>query len=511
MARGDSLKALSRNDMMLIGLLLDRPMHGYELAEVLSGLGQWADMGRTSVYYTLGRLERDGLVTKHVERHGDKPERSVYSMTEEGRNAFFRSIEETLRAGSEPLSALDVAIFYSNRLDQEAVVDAVRERIASLEEEITESVEQMSRDGEGSAVDLPLRLVLQRRLALLRANVEFLEGLVELASGRGADRAAGAISGTLDGNVLHELIRTLATAKRTGLLTVAADAGTVTFALHRGLLYGYAPDLALGDEESLVAVFTTARGASYHFVATEEIPEGLVNASGATEVILKGCRGVMASTAFETLVPDPQSLLDARDGMPAGIDEPGLTEAERRLMEVVDGVKTITDLAARLATDEMLVARIAYPLWAAGFLVRTGTTKRSLVQAVGAYAHRWLEAVELFGGAPAREAIEHAVCGSQRSSHSCRFALDPKQVSEFDFPEGVAALAVLAGDFVDGVLDVVEEVVGEAFVNDVLAGYAADISGTHLETLVKHRAVPERVLEVLESRIADEGRRRRRR
>jgi DNA-binding PadR family transcriptional regulator len=52
------------NELAILGLLMEQPLHGYELKKRLSGLlGGRASLSFGSLYPALGRLERAGLVT----------------------------------------------------------------------------------------------------------------------------------------------------------------------------------------------------------------------------------------------------------------------------------------------------------------------------------------------------------------------------------------------------------------------------------------------------------------
>jgi PadR family transcriptional regulator AphA len=69
---------------------------GYEIKK-LSMEGKYShfvDASFGSIYPSLARLEKDGLVTCREEVQPGKPPRKVYSITPEGRTAFFQSLLE---------------------------------------------------------------------------------------------------------------------------------------------------------------------------------------------------------------------------------------------------------------------------------------------------------------------------------------------------------------------------------------------------------------------------------
>ncbi|MFT4280380.1 PadR family transcriptional regulator [Microbacterium sp.] len=79
---------LTITELTLLGLLVERPQHGYELEQTIEqrGIRRWAEIGFSSIYYVLNKLERRGLVS------GDEPDggaraRRVFRPTAAGREA----------------------------------------------------------------------------------------------------------------------------------------------------------------------------------------------------------------------------------------------------------------------------------------------------------------------------------------------------------------------------------------------------------------------------------------
>jgi DNA-binding PadR family transcriptional regulator len=74
---------------VLLGLLAGRPHHGYELKQAHDAvLPQAKPLAFGQVYATLGRLERDGLVTPAATDRAGGPERTTFALTDSGRVAL---------------------------------------------------------------------------------------------------------------------------------------------------------------------------------------------------------------------------------------------------------------------------------------------------------------------------------------------------------------------------------------------------------------------------------------
>ena len=71
---------------VLLGLLADGPLHGYELKRAHDlHMPQAKPLAFGQVYATLGRLERDGLVEEAEKGQDGGPERTTYALTELGK------------------------------------------------------------------------------------------------------------------------------------------------------------------------------------------------------------------------------------------------------------------------------------------------------------------------------------------------------------------------------------------------------------------------------------------
>ena len=75
----------------LLGLLAQRPRHGYELhaafEAVMGGERNW-DVKPAQIYTTLARLEEGGLVIEEGIGQGGGPEKRIYAITTAGRSAL---------------------------------------------------------------------------------------------------------------------------------------------------------------------------------------------------------------------------------------------------------------------------------------------------------------------------------------------------------------------------------------------------------------------------------------
>lgn len=83
-------------DLVLLSLLAERPMHGYQANLELERrqVRDWAGISRPQVYYSLEKLERMGLIrSANSDEPAAGPQRSVYSTSAAGRGALADALE----------------------------------------------------------------------------------------------------------------------------------------------------------------------------------------------------------------------------------------------------------------------------------------------------------------------------------------------------------------------------------------------------------------------------------
>src|SRR5947209_14499297 len=89
-------RELTTPDLVLLSLLAERPMHGYEANLELERrhARDWARISRPQIYYSLEKLSGMGLLrTGESDEPAAGPERSVFMTTTRGRAALADALE----------------------------------------------------------------------------------------------------------------------------------------------------------------------------------------------------------------------------------------------------------------------------------------------------------------------------------------------------------------------------------------------------------------------------------
>jgi DNA-binding PadR family transcriptional regulator len=87
---------LTTPDLVLLSLLAERSMHGYQANALLEfrKVRDWAGVSRPQAYYSLDKLARLGLIrSAEAEDHAGGPERRVFETTARGRSRLADALE----------------------------------------------------------------------------------------------------------------------------------------------------------------------------------------------------------------------------------------------------------------------------------------------------------------------------------------------------------------------------------------------------------------------------------
>ncbi len=133
------MRRLTDAELLLLGLVAEMPRHGYELDRVIEqrSMRQWTQIGFSSIYYVLGKLERLRLVAAKKPagpRAGTKA-RKVYAMTPAGRRALAAQTVDALRDVRPEYPSVLLGMINWPVLNRGPALEALRARGKAIEAE----------------------------------------------------------------------------------------------------------------------------------------------------------------------------------------------------------------------------------------------------------------------------------------------------------------------------------------------------------------------------------------
>ena len=383
-----SAPSTTKIDLLLLGLLLDRPMHGYELYQQIQTeeIDTWFNVSMAGVYYSLGKLRDRGLVAESRQRGGGSTRKSIFRLTEEGRTAFFSAMEAQALNQKTASLDYDLVIYLLNKLPFQQAITLLEQHQAFLAEQAREvqSILAAEKDRNGSSLRLA---VLDHKLRYLEMEQNWLADVIHGIEGEGeagypyAGERPGLmiLRGDLRHYHLPDLFRLIVSGKHSGRLTVTDGIQIRTLAFEKGQpvcatsrRQDEPPISPTAPEHVLSGIYDLFRWQEGQFTFDQEmgtedfcVPLNM----SAEDLILRGCRWVDNWTIIQRLIPSADTIFELGTGA-EHLEAFDLTDAEEQVVAAVDGVKDVATVAHEVKLTVFEASRAFYCLAAVG-VVRT--------------------------------------------------------------------------------------------------------------------------------------------
>lgn len=129
-------KTLTDAELLLLGLVAEMPRHGYELEQVIEqrGMREWTQIGFSSIYFVLGKLEKVGFIG--AEKPSGIKARKAYAITPAGHAALVAQTLEALSVPRPTYSSALLGMAHWPVLSREAALGALDARGKTISEEM---------------------------------------------------------------------------------------------------------------------------------------------------------------------------------------------------------------------------------------------------------------------------------------------------------------------------------------------------------------------------------------
>jgi DNA-binding PadR family transcriptional regulator len=173
--------------LAVLTLLAEQPMHPYEMSSVLKQRRKEASikLNYGSLYSVVESLRAQGAIeVRETRREGNRPERTVYGLTDAGRTQMTEWLGDLLRSPSKEYPRFEAALSLMPALPVGEVIALLEVRLELLRERHEAEARELERS---AAIGMPRLLLVEHEYeqALLAAEIAFVAGLLdELHSGR---------------------------------------------------------------------------------------------------------------------------------------------------------------------------------------------------------------------------------------------------------------------------------------------------------------------------------------
>jgi len=170
---------MTNSELAILTLVNEQPRHGYEIEQVLDerGFREWTELGFSSIYYLLKKLEQRGWVESQAEQIENRPSRRVYQLTAAGAAALRLAVKQAL---SEPKpGGADFLLGLANLplLSPAEIETAIRGYRACLADKLAGL--QGKRDGAPDRLPFHAGVMFDLSLARLQAELDWTKGFLD--------------------------------------------------------------------------------------------------------------------------------------------------------------------------------------------------------------------------------------------------------------------------------------------------------------------------------------------
>jgi DNA-binding PadR family transcriptional regulator len=176
-------------ELLLLGLLREQGMHGYQLLEFIdTQMAYCVDLKKPTAYFLLDKMAVAGWIRFEQGQEGNRPLRRVYSITPAGEAEFQRLLRENLGNYALARSATDIGLAFIDALSPPEVLALLQQRRDAVQEQLATA--QAAPAHPGGA-----QLIIDHQLHHLQAELEWLSRVIERV-GRRARAARREEAGT---------------------------------------------------------------------------------------------------------------------------------------------------------------------------------------------------------------------------------------------------------------------------------------------------------------------------
>ncbi len=166
--------------LVVLAMLVERPMHPYELASLMRERGKdySIKINWGSLYTVVQNLEKHGFVeVAGTTRQGGRPERTVYAITDAGRAELEDWLRELIAVPNREFPKFEAALSVMGVLSPDDVIGLLDQRAQALATEIaaeTGTLREVSKE-------IPRLFLVEAEfhVAMLRAEAEWVRGMRE--------------------------------------------------------------------------------------------------------------------------------------------------------------------------------------------------------------------------------------------------------------------------------------------------------------------------------------------
>jgi DNA-binding PadR family transcriptional regulator len=174
---------MTNAELAILSLVVENPRYGYDIEQIIEqrGMRDWTEIGFSSIYYFLKKLEKKGYISSRLDQQpGPGPARKIYAMTAKGEKAWQNATVIALSQPQQMYPSIQIGLAGIPALPKEEAKAALVEYKQNLEQRESYVVSRME-----SQRPLPYHVewMFGYSLAVLKAEIQYTQKIIEEMDG----------------------------------------------------------------------------------------------------------------------------------------------------------------------------------------------------------------------------------------------------------------------------------------------------------------------------------------
>lgn len=170
---------MTQIEVILLSLLCNKDYYGYELEAVIQqrNMRGWTNIGFSSIYNSLTKLEKNGYIISRYEKEHGSPKRKVYSIQDEARIIVKEQIIRMIGKYELDTTSHYIGMFFSYLITKEELHQTLVSRKESLVERRKLFVKKYN---ENPPVDekADLKMLFEKTILFMDTEVSWIENFI---------------------------------------------------------------------------------------------------------------------------------------------------------------------------------------------------------------------------------------------------------------------------------------------------------------------------------------------
>ena len=170
---------MTPGEVVVLGLLYEQERYGYEIEEIIKQrqIREWAEIGFSSIYSILNKLEKAGWVESRYDKAFGSPKRRVYSLKDDAKSALLDEIRRMLSSPHRVFSEFDVGMAYSYLLEKQEVIQCLSAYKKNLSERQA-YLQAENQNHKEARSHKHVKVLFTRPLCMIKAESRWLDDLI---------------------------------------------------------------------------------------------------------------------------------------------------------------------------------------------------------------------------------------------------------------------------------------------------------------------------------------------